>query len=354
MAGHTGYAELPLHPGNAPPWLFKRMKKLAGAIAEIIVNEYGSKEFLTRLSDPYWFQAFSCVLGFDWHSSGTTTVTMGALKEALEQRDLGIKVAGGKGKTALNTPKEIGEIAEEFGASNRKSKELIRASKLSAKVDSAAVQDGFTLYHHTFVLSEKADWAVVQQGMNTETRKARRYHWLSFKLNSFVNEPHTAVCSDIRTKTLNMVAKEAEENRKLSVSLVREGEALQLIKEKENVKILNMPSSHWFDTRHYKTLEELENFQPENYEELLLFRGVGPAMVRALALTSELIYGAKRSWRDPAKYSFAFGGKDGVPYPVARERMDSATNFLEEVVRQTDLNNWEKKKIFHKLKNHLS
>jgi len=217
----TGYANLPLHGGHAPPWLFKRMVPLAKAVTEIVVNEYSQDEFLRRLSDPYWFQAFSCVLGYDWHSSGTTTVTCGALKEALNNENIGIVVAGGKGKTSRKTPVEIEKFGEGFSLQTKKIESLVYSSRMAAKVDSAAVQDGYQLYHHVFVFTENGNWAVIQQGMNPENKYARRYHWLSENVRSFVEEPESAICCDRTEKeVLNMVAWESRDTQNISLDVL--------------------------------------------------------------------------------------------------------------------------------------
>jgi len=209
----TGVADLPLHYGKAPPWLFKRMSRLARAVAVVTVEEFGTAELLRRLSDPFWFQAFGCVLGFDWHSSGLTTTACGALKEGLRglERDLGLVVAGGKGATSRKTPQEIEAWGEHLAADPA---DLVFASRMSAKVDSAALQDGYQIYHHTFVFDNQGRWCVVQQGMNTETRYARRYHWLGEGVSDFVCEPHAAICCDNQSTVLNMVAQESDTARR--------------------------------------------------------------------------------------------------------------------------------------------
>src|ERR1051326_9180047 len=217
----TGSAHLPLHGGRAPAWLFPRMVRLSREIAAHIVEEYGSDEMLRRLSDPYWFQAFGCVLGFDWHSSGVTTTVCGALKEGLRgtERDLGIYVGGGKGATSRKTTAEIAAACERLG---RDPQPLIYASKISAKVDNAAVQDGYQLYHHAFVFTPRGEWCIVQQGMNDTTSTARRYHWLSDNVTSYVNEPHAAVCCDATAETLNLVAAESAAVRDAAAALAKE------------------------------------------------------------------------------------------------------------------------------------
>jgi len=219
----TGVANLPLHYGKAPPWLFKRMVELSRGIVEVLIYEYGYDELLERLADPFWFQAFGCVLGFDWHSSGLTTTVCGALKEAMNEENLGIVICGGKGKTSKKTPEEIEKFAEKLSMSTKKIDNLKYASKMAAKVDNSALQDGYSLYHHTFIFTEKSKWAVIQQGMNSENRYARRYHWLSDDIKSFIEEPESAICCDSKeNKILNMVAKKSKDVRENSVVLINE------------------------------------------------------------------------------------------------------------------------------------
>lgn len=346
----TGIAELPLHSGRAPPWLLNVMRNLADKIAVVIVGEYGTREFLKRLSDPYWFQAFGCVLGFDWHSSGVTTVLTGVLKSALEPEKHGIVVAGGKGKRSRKTPEEIEKSAPMFGFSEEQIEKLKYASRMSAKVDTAAIQCGYQLYHHSLFLSQNGEWAVVQQGMNLEDKTARRYHWFSGNVKSFVEEPHDAiVCDVLKEDVLNMVASESEECRKSCVDLVREGpkrlrKDYQTTLDEPGQKILVMPRNvNW------KVLKRAYEIQPENYEELLSIRGIGPATVRGLALVSEVIYGNPPSWRDPVKFSFAYGGKDGVPRPVDRKAMEESAEFMESAIDQAKLGKDEKLKALKRL-----
>lgn len=363
----TGVANLPLHGGAASPWLFKRMVKLARAISETTIHEYGQKVLLERLSDPFWFQAFSCVLGFDWHSSGTTTVTCGALKEALNHAEHGMAVAGGKGRVSRKAPVEIEQLAEKFNLSSSRADELKQTSRLTAKVDSAAVQDGYKLYHHIFVLTENGEWAVVQQGLDEGADYARRYHWCHKSFKSFVEEPHTAIlCDRDHEQVLNMTANESETSRKISVDLVNEptGKLQNLVTEltplnrfentlqsrldswnsedanpiePDRVRTLHMPVHiNW------PLMREVYEFQPENYEQLLGLKGVGPATVRALALIGELIYGEPPSWKDPVKFSFTVGGKDGVPYPVDRRAMDESIEILKSGVEEAEMEKREK------------
>ncbi|MDI6690509.1 MAG: DUF763 domain-containing protein [Candidatus Bathyarchaeota archaeon] len=358
----TGVARLPLHYGKAPKWLVVRMQKLAKEIVTIIINGYGTGEFLKRLSDPFWFQALGCVLGYDWHSSGVTTVVTGVLKQAIIPEEHGVAVCGGKGRISRQAPLEIEKVSEKFGFSSSKTENLRYASKMSAKVDNTAIQAGYQLYHHTFFLTENGDWAVIQQGMCPQDRTARRYHWLSEKIQNFIVEPHNAIVGDVkRDIALDMTAKESEGCRKASVDITKEkpNKIMRLImsvrpayqkslqewmpKPAENawreypIEVLSMPTNiNW------KALQEVYEFQPSNYEQLLGFKGVGPATVRGLALIAELIYGEKPCWKDPVKYSFAYGGKDGVPHPVDRKAMDESIRMLHQAIEQAKIGDKER------------
>ena len=360
MSAKTGTADLPLHYGSCPKWLFSRMVKLSRAITKIIVLEYGKDEFLCRLSNPFFFQAFGCVVAFDWHSSGLTTTLTAALKEAISP-ELGIAVLGGKGKASRKTTKEIDALAEKFSFSTKKLEELKYASRITAKVDNAAVQDGFQLYHHSFFVSENGNWAVIQQGMNSSSHYARRYHWLS-GIKSFVVEPHTAVVCDIKTETLNMVAKESEEVRRASIDLINENPThlKKYFSYKNLRKYLHMQSEHQIDlSKHLSWKHLMKRFnkayeqQPKTFEQLLAIRGIGPKSIRALALLSNLIFGAEPSWKDPARYSFAHGGKDGTPYFVDRETYDKSIQLLEDGINEAELGKNEKLEAIKRLKEFL-
>lgn len=358
----TGTASLPLHPGKCPPWLFKRMRPMAGAITEAIVLEWGQDEFLRRVSDPLWFQAFGCVLGFDWHSSGLTTTVCGAMKEGIKAADTGIGIAGGKGRTSRKAPKEITQLSETFSLSTAKSETLVYSSRMSAKVDNTAVQDGYQLYHHLFIMTEKGKWAVIQQGLNQDNRYARRYHWLSEGIVSFVEEPHKAVCCDQKTpNTLNMVSRESKESRKASVDMVKEGDfrnfrsntLMDFLKPGgAKGEHLHMPRTHFIldmDRRNMETLRRAYEVQPSTYEELLSVPGMGPKTVRALALVSGLVYGTKPSWKDPVKYSFSHGGKDGIPYPVDRETYDRSISILRNGIEEAKIGKDDKLRAVKRL-----
>jgi len=340
MPQRTGSATLPLHGGKAPRWLFDRMRQLAPAIAEVMILEHGRSVFLQRLSDPYWFQAFGCVLGFDWHSSGVTTTVCGALKEGLAPRsnDLGIFVAGGKGKVSRRTPSELMTFGEQLGMDGAR---LAYNSRMAAKVDSAAVQDGFGIYHHSFFLTSEGEWAVVQQGMRDNDGTARRYHWLGSQVTDFVNEPHAAIASDAQSQTvLNMVAGESSPARAASTEFARQ-EPRVIDREIARVITMALPSRHWVDIKRdvnpahlRKVLVSTYEASPQNYEQLLAVPGVGPKAVRALALVADVVYGSPASMRDPARFSFAHGGKDGHPYPVNRAVYDHSVDWLREAVNK--------------------
>jgi hypothetical protein len=352
------------------------MTKLAGAVTMAIVEEFGPAEMLRRLSDPWWFQAFGCVLGFDWHSSGVTTVTCGAIKEAAKAAggDLGIFVAGGKGAASRKTPQEIDDAANRLAITS--GERLVYASRMSAKVDSAAVQDGFGIYHHSFFFTPEGQWCVVQQGMNEGSRWARRYHWLAESFDDFVCEPHAAVQDLAETTTgskqlmlLNMVAEEAGENRRASAALVRENPdwLLDQIEQYTEGPTLFAPTRHpvlKLDINQ-KRLRDIvihaHERNPGDFEALLGVEGVGPASVRSLALLAEIIFQAPPSRRDVttpramsgdpvsdsaatsaesrrwADYSYAHGGKDGTPYPVDRDTYDQNIFVLTEAVRRARL-----------------
>ncbi len=324
--GRTGIATLPLHHGKAPRWLFERMAALSREIVLAVAGAFGPEELLRRMSDPCWFQALGCVLGFDWHSSGLTTTVTGAVKEGLRglEGELGVFMAGGKGSASRKTPQQITEFGERFGVDPAP---LVYASRMSAKVDNTAVQDGYQLYHHVFAFTRAGAWAVVQQGMNGENRMARRYHWFSGSMSDFVVEPHAAVCCDSRGPALNLTAAESEDARKACAELSREAPE-EVVAEFARIRSLVMPERHLVTaadmdpTRLHRTLARTYERQPEDFETLLGLEGVGPKTIRALSLVSEIIYGKSPSYRDPARYSFAHGGKDGTPYPLDRPVYD--------------------------------
>jgi hypothetical protein len=355
MPQRTGTATLPLHGGKAPRWLFDRMSQLAPAIAEVIVLEHGRSVFLQRLSDPHWFQGFGCVLGFDWHSSGVTTTVCGALKEGLAKRgsELGIMVAGGKGRASRRTPLELKDFGTRLGLDGAR---LAYNSRMAAKVDSAGVQDGFGIYHHSFFVTSNGEWAVVQQGMRDHDGTARRYHWLGSQLKDFVNEPHAAIASEARGEpVLNMVAAESEKARAASTDFARQ-EPRVVDKEIARAITMALPSRHWVDIRQdvnpahlRKVLLSTYEAKPQNFEQLLAVPGVGPKAVRALALVSDIVYGSPASMRDPARFSFAHGGKDGHPYPVNRDVYDGTVEWLREAVAKAKIGHSERLKALRRL-----
>jgi hypothetical protein len=346
----TGIANLPLHGGRAPAWLFQRMTRLARALVLAMREDAPSSTLLARLSDPHWFQAFGCLLGFDWHSSGVTTTVCGALKLGLRglETEVGLFVAGGKGATSRKTP---GEITQASGALGRDLSSLVYASRMAAKVDTAGVQDGYTLYHHTFVFTPDADWAVIQQGMCDVTRYARRYHWLGSTVADFVSDPHSAVVAERREeRVLNLVAAEAGPHRAAITQLVRDERPAEV------VRALTMPARHRVVTdddvpgpRLTRILLETYERQPETFECLLALPGVGAKTVRALSLAAEVMYGAPASFRDPATFSFAHGGKDGHPYPVDRRTYDATIRYLEDAVRRARLGDDERLNALRRL-----
>jgi hypothetical protein len=322
------------------------MVALAREIVILLVSEMGNNVLLEKLSDPYWFQSFGCILGFDWHSSGITTTVCAAIKEGIKgiEKDLGIYIAGGKGKTSRKTPQEIINFGPYINIDPEK---LVYSSRIAAKVDNNALQDGFKLYHHVFIFTSNGEWTVVQQGMNENNRYARRYHWLSFKLKDFVCEPQKAICSDIKTQPVNLVAKESEDTRKVS-TLISQLTPDKIIQEFNKLTTYNLPSRHHLlikdinPKRLEKIFQKTYERQPENFETLLGMQGVGPKTIRALSLISELIYGTKLSHNDPATYSFAHGGKDGHPYPVDRVTYDSSINILKDAIKKAKIGRTDK------------
>lgn len=344
-----GSADLPLHWGTVPPWLAQRMSLLGGAIVEAIVMEYGRAALLQRLSDPFWFQSLGCVLGMDWHSSGITTSVMNALKKAVNKRsaELGIYICGGRGNSSRQTPAELLQIAGKTGLNGD---DLVRCSKLSAKVDNTAVQDGFQLYLHSFVVSKEGDWSVIQQGMNPNNRMARRYHWLSSSLQSFMEEPHTSVCGKNQGLILNLTDKTAKPTKEGILELTKE-KPDKLMKEVS----LILP-------RHHEVKEKDVNLkrlgaalilahetEVSNMESLLLLEGVGPRTLQSLTLVSEVIHGTPSRFSDPARFSFAHGGKDGHPFPVPTRIYDETIQVFDKAIHQSKLGYNEKSEALKNL-----
>jgi hypothetical protein len=349
----SGIVNLPLHGGKAPAWLFERMTKLARELTRALVVEFGPGEFLRRLSDPFWFQAFGCLLGFDWHSSGLTTTVCGALKEGLRglEGETGVFVAGGKGRVSRRTPREIEEHCNRIAADPEA---LIYASRIAAKVDSSALQDDYQLYHHAFFFSKEGAWCVVQQGMNPDTRYARRYHWLGEGVEDFCCEPHEAICCDAQGHPLNMVASESGANRAAVAALFKE-EPTKILAEAQHIATLELPERHHItpadlnSARLHKVLLKTYEKQPQDFEGVLGAAGVGAKTIRALSLMGEIIYGDRPSFRDPARFSFAHGGKDGHPYPVDRVTYDRSIDFLKKALWAARVGNTDKVKAMKRL-----
>ena len=370
-----GTVNLPLHYGHAPSYLIKRMIKLSSAISTIIIEEKGSKEFFKRISDPLWFQAFGCVLGFDWHSSGLTTVVTGVLKQSINSETHGISVSGGKGINAIKPKYEIPKLAENnHTLSTNQINNLVYASKMSAKIDNAAIQDGFSLYHHVIFFDNYGNWTIIQQGLSEKSKMARRYHWISDDLVDYIIEPHKGIIGNERISScLNMTSKNSEDNRKTCVDLIKEGsESIKssinkinkisvfenldkwiyeptsnpnfkiFLKDRQAIENYEMPQ-----TLNWRTMDELYDITPTNYEDLISQKGVGPSLIRALSLISEIIYGNRASWKDPVKFNYAHGGKDGVPYPIARNTYDKSIKYLSEVISGSKI---EKKERISSLK----
>jgi uncharacterized protein len=345
----TGTATLPLHGGKAPAWLFSRMRLLAREITLAIVSEYGSAEMLVRLSDPAWFQAFGAVLGFDWHSSGVTTTVCGALKDGLRglEHECGLVVAGGKGGVSRKTPGEI-EAASAAGTLTLEPGPLVYASKMAAKVDSAGLQDGFQIYHHSFFFTRDGRWAVVQQGMDGTTGMARRYHWLGDSVGDFVVEPHKAIASQSTgTAVLNLVARASlPAQRTLTEVSCQPPDRIRA--HVDRLKRLTLPRRHAVELSDIRPENLTKAFvstyerQADDFETLLSLPGVGPKTIRALALIAELVYDTPASRSDPALFSYAHGGKDGFPFPVDRPTYDRTIEILRTAVGQAKIGRSER------------
>ncbi len=343
----SGIADLKLHPGRAPQWLIKRMLPMAEAICKFIVDEFGTEELLKRLADPIYFQALSNVLGYDWDSSGSTTVTCGVLSSVLSLEEHGVVGVGGKGRASRRVVEQLIAL-EDYGLDGAL---LAKTSRMVAKVDNAALQDGYQLYQHMMFVDTNANWTVVQQGMNDRTGDARRYHWCSEYTKNFVEEPHSGLVSGQKQQNaLDMTARLSDECRKVSVDLVKEGPTRvrrlfdDLIPYAQTTildwmepdgRVLKLPAYKVVPKRmDWNAVRRAYEVQPTGYEELLGIRGIGPATVRGLALIAEMIYGAPPSWADPVRMTFAFGGKDGVPFPVPRKSYDEAIEFMQRALEE--------------------
>ncbi|MGB6663172.1 MAG: DUF763 domain-containing protein [Xanthobacteraceae bacterium] len=352
MANRTGSADLPLHGGHVPAWLGQRMSTLGGIITEAIVHHYGRDAFLERLAHPFWFQSFGAVMGMDWHSSGITTSVIGALKRGLapHKDELGIYVCGGRGKHSRKTPDELQSLGDRIGLD---ADGLTRASRLVAKVDSAAVQDGFDLYLHGFFVTADGKWTVVQQGMNGDTKQARRYHWHSAAAKDFVDEPHSAIDGPYQGEIINLTDHRAVEARDAQLTLLgrlgpdrilREFEALDKTRVLQaELPHLIMPSHHdvrpkdVFARRLHGTLVAAAELGPVDYPDLLLTPGVGARTVRSLAMVAEVVHGTPYRFKDPARFSLAHGGKDRHPYPVPLKVYDETIRVLKSAVQGAKL-----------------
>jgi hypothetical protein len=392
---HRGVATFTLDTGKCPPWLYERMVRLGREIVRVLIEEYGPEEFVRRMGDPVWFQSLGTALAFDWNASGLTTILTAALKEAVRGReaDWNVFVCGGKGKTSLKVPDEVASWGDRLSLRESDVRALAYNSRMSAKVDSSLVQDGFQLYHHAFFFSlgdakngsEVRAWTVVQQGMNQENQTARRYHWHSEQVHDLVEEPHSGISSQkVLHAALNLTAKKSAPTRDISTELVQAGYA-PLMKE---VEVLHRHASGLSrmisldfggerttvielerkEFRHHSV--ELEDFKnsrylqkilarvtgvaPRTYEELVSLEGVGPKTVRALALIGELVYGARPSYEDPARYSFAHGGKDATPYPVDRYTYDQSIDILLRVIGRARIDASEKQKMTRRLQGGVS
>jgi hypothetical protein len=367
------------------------MVKLSHAISKIIIDEYGQKELLRRLSEPLWFQAFGCVLGFDWHSSGVTTVVTGVLKQSINADTHGIFVSGGKGRRSTDPKNEIPLAAEKhFNLSSAKIDKLLYASKMAAKVDSTAIQDGYSLYHHAIIFDEEGNWTIVQQGMNPNTKMARRYHWISENIKSFVSEPHSGIISELKSQNiLNMTSVNSFDNQEICVELAKGN--IQNIKScvykitemtkstgnKNNTldgwlastdsnmiknrlssnsktKANNFLADNYEMPRrlNWDIFRKIYDIQPHNFEQLISIPGFGSSNLRALSLIGEIIYGTKASWDDPVKFNFAHGGKDGVPYPISRKTYDKSISYLFSAIEGAEIQREEKLGALKKLANY--
>jgi uncharacterized protein len=344
------YADLPLHYGRVPQWLAERMSKLGGAITEAIIIEYGKPEVLRRLSDPLWFQSFGAVLGMDWHSSGITTSVMGALKKAINprSREFGIYICGGRGKHSRQTPNELLKVAEQTGLNGD---QLVRSSRLVAKVDNTAIQDGFQLYLHNFVLTSEGEWAIVQQGLNDASGMARRYHWHSKQFQSYLRSPHAGVTGENQGLILNLAHENADNTRHGIVRIAEEHPDKMMTE----VRKIIMPRHH--DVRsedvNLKRLGAILTLaherQLKEFEDLLLLEGVGPRAVQSLTLVSEVIHGTPSRFSDPARFSFAHGGKDGHPFPVPLKVYDETINVLKTSIEKARIDSSDKLKAIKQL-----
>jgi uncharacterized protein len=342
--------ELPLHGGKAPRWLFSRMVKLSRAISFVIMDDFGSDELVKRLADPNWFQALSCAIGYDWHSSGTTTVTIGALKEALNESG-DIYIAGGKGEAGLGTPSDIVKGADTLSMPNSV-KELQEKSRISAKVDSSLVYDDIGIYHHTLVFSKNGKWAVVQQGMSKKSNMAVRFQWFSDFVDQkdIANEPHSSVHSEHHTKSLDLTSSKNEWVRESGNEALEE---YNMILSKSYPERHDIEMSVDMSKRARDIIAKANEIDPKNYEDLLLIRGVGRATLRSLAFVSSLIYDKDLSYRDPIMYTYNLGGKDKIPFEINKKTYDSVCRSMQSIIEDAKIENNEKYKVLKRLNRSL-
>jgi uncharacterized protein len=364
MASRSGTAILPLHGGRVPPWLATRMSSLGAVIVQAIAHHYGRDEFLRRLSHPFWFQSFGAVMGMDWHSSGITTSVIGALKRGLGplSDELGIHVCGGRGQHSRKTPEELRRLGERVGFDAHR---LTRASRLVAKVDSAAVQDGFDLYLHGFIVTDDGKWTVVQQGMNGDSKRARRYHWHSEDLTSFVDQPHSAIDGPSQGEIVNLTDKRAVASRSAQLQLLADRGPDGIVSELRSLSggeppqatlpHLIMPAHHdvrpgdVFARRLHGTLAAAAERGPADFSELLLTPGVGARTVESLAMVAEVVHGAPYRFQDPARFSLAHGGKDRHPFPVPVKVYDETIRVMKSAVHNAKLGREEEMQALKRL-----
>ena len=366
MIKRTGYADLPLHVGTVPKWLADRMMQMGTLIVESIIENFGKKEVLVRLSDPLWFQSLGAVMGMDWHSSGITTSVMYALKRGINSRarEFGLCICGGRGKYSRKTPDELQFLADATGLDGTK---LINSSKLVAKVDSTAVQDGFQLYMHNFILSSEGDWTVVQQGMNVNTKTARRYHWSSENLRSFIEEPHSGITGENEGLILNLTDRHAKSTREQILSFTKENpdrmisEIKNIMKHENSIYEINRQRTITMPAHHDVKAEDVNlkrlgavlatayEAEPKDFESLLLTQGLGPRTIQSLTLVSEISYGTPSRFEDPARFSFAHGGKDGHPFPVPLKVYDESIRVLHESIARSKLGYKDKSECIKRL-----
>ena len=346
----SGIADLPLHGGRVPPWLAERMTRLGTAITDTVVHHYGTSAFLTRLSDPFWFQALGAVMGMDWHSSGITTSVMGALKRGLAPRahELGLYICGGRGRFSRNTPNELRTLADRCGFDGEA---LVRTSRLTARIDNNAIDDGFQIYLHSFVVSADGEWAVVQQGLNDASGMARRYHWHSASVRDVVAEPHAAIVGENQGTIMNLVDAKADRAQAALLEIANERPEKTI----SAARHLRLPAHHEVRSKNVD-LKRLGAVLAVAYErglhdfaELLLLEKLGPRTLQSLALVAEVIHGAPSRFNDPARFSFAHGGKDGHPFPVPLKTYDESLNFLRHSLDAAKLGHTEKLDGFRRL-----